>query len=68
MRNKRISFNEFSCAHLYELALENFTEGCYECKRLKERLEKFIDKKEVARIKRDLKKYPYKDEVYKVSK
>ena len=67
MKNKRISFNEFGAAHLYELSLENFNKDCWECKGLKKRLEKFIDKKEVARIKRDVKKYPY-NEVQKVSK
>jgi len=56
---KRISFNEFGAAHLYELSLQNFQPKCYECKMLKKRLENFIDKKEVTRIKRAVKKCPY---------
>jgi hypothetical protein len=55
---KRISFDEYGAAHLYELALDSFQPKCFECELLKKRLEKFINKKEVARIKRDLKRYP----------
>lgn len=64
----RISFSEYDVAHLYELALENFCvseeEGvCYVCLRLKTRLEKMIGKKEVARIHRQVKQYPYNKKI-----
>jgi hypothetical protein len=61
---KRISFSEHNAAHLYELALEHFIANspgeCYSCVDIKSRLEKFIGKKEVARIKKSVKKNPYK--------
>jgi len=58
-KNRRISFNEYAAEHLYELCLENFQEKCYECDRIKSRLEKFIGEKEVRSIKRMVKKHPY---------
>ena len=64
----RISFTEYDATHLYELALEHFCvsekEGvCYVCLRLKNRLEKMIGKKEVARIQRQVKQHPYNKKV-----
>jgi len=56
---KRISFNEDDAAELYELALDNFQDGCFRCKNNKERLEKFLGEKHVKRIKRYVKKNPY---------
>jgi hypothetical protein len=29
-------------AHLYELSVQNFQTGCFECERLKQRMEKFF--------------------------
>ncbi|MEK7568500.1 MAG: hypothetical protein AAB497_00105 [Patescibacteria group bacterium] len=60
----RISFSEYDAVHLYELALEHFCvsekEGvCYICLRIKNRLEKMIGKKEVARVRRNVKLHPY---------
>jgi nucleotidyltransferase/DNA polymerase involved in DNA repair len=46
-------------AHLYELAHNNFQDKCYECERLKQRMEKHLGERVVRRIKRLLKKYPY---------
>jgi len=50
--------------HLYELALEHFqasrSEGvCFYCLQLKKKLEKFIGKSEVNRIKKTVNLYPY---------
>ena len=56
---KRISFSQYDCDHLYELAYSHFCFGCAECDHLKARLEKFIGKKEVAALKKILKKHPY---------
>ena len=56
---KRISFNDYSIGHLYELALQNFQKDCVECESIKKRIEKFLGKKEVKRIKRLIKKNPY---------
>ncbi|MDO8552861.1 MAG: hypothetical protein Q7S01_05075 [bacterium] len=60
----RISFGQYDVAHLYELALEHFcvfkTDGaCLICTNLKQRLEKYIGHKEVARIQRQIKKHGY---------
>jgi len=60
----RISFSAYDATHLYELALEHFCvskkEGrCPLCSILKERLEKFIGKKVVQSIRRQVRKYPY---------
>jgi hypothetical protein len=57
---KRISFTKYYAGHLYELMLENFEPKCYECNRIKTRLEKFIGKDEVAFEKRIVKKHPYR--------
>jgi len=46
-------------AHLYELSVQNFQTGCYECERLKQRMEKQLGEKEVKLIKRLLKQNPY---------
>jgi len=64
-KKRRISFSEYDVAHLYELALDNFCvsekEGvCHICLDLKKRLEKFVGKKEIKHIQRQIKKYPYK--------
>lgn len=60
----RISFSDYDATHLYELALEHFCvsekEGvCHVCLSIKTRLEKMIGKKEVARVKRNVKLHPY---------
>ena len=54
----RISFSEYDAVHIYELCLQNF-QGEHDCQRIKKRLEKFIGKKEVAWVKRQVKKNPY---------
>lgn len=59
---KRISFDDHHAAHLYELAAEHFCDGdagCFTCTRLRERLEAFLDPKEVRAIRRNLKKRGY---------
>lgn len=60
---KRISFDEDSAGHLYELALEHFcveeNAGCHTCTKIKERLEKFIGEKEVKAITRTIKNNGY---------
>jgi len=58
-KQKRISFDEYTAEHIYELCLENFQKGCYDCDKIKARLEKFIGEKEVRSIKRAVKKFPY---------
>jgi hypothetical protein len=55
----RITFDEYDAEHLYELSLQNFQDGCYQCEKIKNRLEKFIGKKEVRRLKRIVKNNPY---------
>jgi len=62
--SRRISFSAYDAAHLYELALEHFCvskeEGvCAVCFTLKKRLEKFVGKKEVRRIRQQTKKHRY---------
>lgn len=56
---KRISFNEDDAAELYELALQNFQDGCWMCEKTKKRLEYFLGEKHVRRIKRIVKNNPY---------
>ena len=56
---KRISFNAYDAGHLYELSLQNFQDGCFECEKIKKRLEDFLGK-EAKRIKKQVKKHPYK--------
>jgi hypothetical protein len=62
--SKRISFSESDASHLYELSLQNFQTDkdspCFLCVIIKKRLEKFLGDKEVGRIKRIIKKNPYK--------
>ena len=55
----RISFTEQDSQHLYELSLEHFQEGCFICEKLKKRLENFIGKKDVQRIKNATRKNGY---------
>jgi hypothetical protein len=60
MKNtKRISFDHNHACHLYELALEHFVDGCSECRNLKERLEKFMGKKDVRYYKKVVKENGY---------
>jgi len=56
---RRISFSEYNAEHLYELALDNFQENCWECESIKKRLEKFLGKKTVRFVKKNNKKHPY---------
>lgn len=58
-KNKRISFTEQDIKHLYELSLEHFQKGCFMCDKLKKRLEDFIGKKDVLRIKNSIHKNGY---------
>jgi len=58
-KDKKITFTKDDAEHLYELALQNFQGGCYICDKIKKRLEKFIGLKDVKKIKRIVKKYPY---------
>lgn len=63
MKTRRISFTDYDIAHLYELSVENFQvfeNGCCpQCKLIKDRIEKFLGEKEVNKIKKVVKKYPY---------
>lgn len=61
---KRITFNERDALHIYEwkLALNQGQEDikdCIECRRLEKRLRDFLDKSEVKRVQRLVRKYPY---------
>jgi hypothetical protein len=56
---KRISLSERDAGHIYELASQNFQDGCYQCELIKTRLEKFIGPDEVKFIKKIVKKNPY---------
>lgn len=62
-KDKRISFDFYRAAHLYELSLEHFCVGkkgnCFTCENVKERLEKFLGKKDVEYTKRLLRKRGY---------
>jgi hypothetical protein len=55
----RITFDEYYAAHLYELSLEHFQEGCIVCDNTRKRLEKFIGPKAVRHVKNIVKKHPY---------
>jgi len=55
----RISFGQQDLQHLYELSLEHFQKGCFMCDKLKKRLENFIGKKDVRRIKNSVHKNGY---------
>ena len=67
MKHKEINYNHNICLkredaeHIYELALQNFQKGCITCNSLKKRLETFICEKATRRIKRIVKKNPYKN-------
>ena len=56
---KRISLSEYDAAHLYDLALPTFQEGCADCKNLKNRLEDFIGKDVAESIKKQQEEHPY---------
>ena len=59
---KRISFGFYEAAHLYELAMEHMCkhwENCGTCSHLQARLDKYLGKKEVAAIKKLLRKNGY---------
>lgn len=58
-KNNRISFTEQDSQHLYELSLEHFQKGCFVCHKIKKRLEDFIGKKDVQRIKNGTRKNGY---------
>ena len=71
--NKRISFEEYDAAHIYEYLRfyweEEFLEnpkwrkhmgkfgGCPQCERIGERLEKFIGKEEIKETEKYLREY-----------
>jgi len=60
MKQKRISFEQHSMAHLYEMSLEHLcAKECDTCSNLKKRIETFLGKKEVDAIKRLLRKHGY---------
>ena len=62
MKEKRISFGSNEAGHLYELAMEHMCqqwESCGSCSYLRERLDKFLGKKEVNAIKRILRRNGY---------
>jgi len=44
---------------IYDLSLEHFQEGCFLCDKLKKRLQDFIGKKDVQRIKNGIQKNGY---------
>jgi molybdate-binding protein len=45
--------------HLYELAFSHFQDECYDCQKLKARMEKHLGERVVKEIKKIIKKYPY---------
>lgn len=55
----RISFNTHDIEHLYELSLQNYQKGCFNCESIKKRIEKFLGKKKTIYIKKIIKKNPY---------
>ncbi len=57
----RISLSIYDADHIYELALENFQEGCLVCDKIKKRFENFLGNKRVSRIKKTVKDNPYND-------
>lgn len=57
---KNIKINKYIAEHLYELSLQNFQPKCSTCDWTKTKLEKFLGKKIVARVKRIVNKHPYK--------
>lgn len=60
MKNKRrITFSEDDAAEIYELALQNFQDDCWKCKKTKKKLEKFLGEKHVKRIRKVTKANPY---------
>ena len=58
---KRISLSLYDAEHAYELALENYQEGCCMCDKIKGRLEKFIGPKRVRYIKNVVRMNPYNE-------
>lgn len=62
-KQKKISFNDFDAARLYEwsLAVEQCSGKfeCHCCPKIQERLEKFIGKDEAKSLRRLVKKHPY---------
>ena len=58
MENK-IKLNKYEIEHLYELALEHFQESCYECQKLKKKLEKNMSLDTIEYIKLAVKEHPY---------
>jgi hypothetical protein len=56
---ERISFSQEDASHLYELAYQNFQEGCYLCDKEKSRLESFIGTRSAKVIRAMIKKHPY---------
>ena len=56
---KRISFTEHYATHIYELCLRHFQRNCGSCGTIKERLEKFMGRKSVNWVKRQVKRRPY---------
>jgi len=54
-----MKLTESQLAHVYELALQNFQKGCYDCEKLKQRMEKHLGEKKVKAIKQIIKKNPY---------
>lgn len=59
MKSRRLSFTDYDVAHLYELACENFQAGCHMCAHNKNRMERFLGKKVVKKIREDLELNPY---------
>jgi len=59
LRNTKMKLTESQLAHVYELALQNFQKGCYDCEKLKQRMEKHLGEKKVKAIKQIIKKNPY---------
>lgn len=60
MENKT-KLNKYEIEHLYELALENFQESCYECEKLKKKLEKHMTPDTIEYIKLAVKEHPYRE-------
>lgn len=65
MKAKRISFDQYDAAELYEWKLAfsqclgNDAFPCHNCDKIEARLQQFIGEKEARRLRQQIKKHPY---------
>ncbi len=58
-KSNRTSFTRQNSEHIYEIMLEHFQDGCFECQKIKKYLEDFIGKKYFQKIKNNVRKNGY---------